>query len=216
VLVVLGPVGRGGLGEELGDLRLEVGVGAVGRGRGVGFDLGAVQGDQSQTYHPGRGAQLQRLDQQPGQGLLVADPEARDGHMIGRGVAGQDPEGDVLGQAAFDLAGGADPGAVGVQQHAQQHPGLVGGAAMPVGPIGLEERAQVELVNHVEDEPGQVVSWQPVAQVRWEQEGLVAVTGTKVVGHGRSYPTSLLCYRLQPRIQQPCLQRPVKRQLRGR
>ena len=51
---------------------------------------------------------------------------------------------------------------------------------MPIGPIGLEERAKVELVDHVEDEPGQVTARQPVAQVRWEQKGLVAVTGRKL------------------------------------
>jgi hypothetical protein len=65
---------------------------------------------------------------------------------------------------------------------------------MPVGPIGLEERAKVELVDHVEHEPGQMVARQPVTHIRWQQEGLVAVAGTEVVGHGQSYATSLLCY----------------------
>jgi hypothetical protein len=62
-----------------------------------------------------------------------------------------------------------------------------------IGPIGLEERAQVQLVDDVEDEPAQVVGWQPVAQVGWEQERLVAVAGTEVVCHGRSYAISLPC-----------------------
>jgi hypothetical protein len=44
VLAVLGLIRLGGLGEQLGDLGLEVGVGAVSCGRGVGLDLGAVQG----------------------------------------------------------------------------------------------------------------------------------------------------------------------------
>jgi hypothetical protein len=39
-----------------------------------------------------------------------------------------------------------------------------------------------------------MVSWQPVADVGWEQEGLVAVTGKEVVGHGRSYATRQLAY----------------------
>jgi hypothetical protein len=180
VLAVLGPVGRGGLGEQLGHLRLEVGVGAVGRRGGVGLDLGAVQGDQPQAHHPSRRAQLQRLNQEAGQGLFVVDPEARDGHMIGRAVAAQDPEGEVLGAAPLDLAGGADPGAVGIQQHPQQHPRRIGGPTMPVSSIGLEERTQVELVDDVEDEPGQMVGWQPVAKVWWEQECLVAVTGKEL------------------------------------
>jgi hypothetical protein len=127
----LGPVGRGGLGEQLGDLRLEVGVGAVGRGGRVGLDLSAIQGDQAQADQAGGRAQLQRLDRQPGQGLLMSDPEPGDGHMIGGAVAAQHAEGDVLVAAPFDLAGGADPGAIGVQQHSQQHPGRIGRPAMP-------------------------------------------------------------------------------------
>ena len=69
--------------------------------------------------------------QQPGQGLFMADSEPGDGHVIGGAVAGRDPEGDVFVTAPLDLARGADPGAVGVQQHGQQHPRLVGGPAVP-------------------------------------------------------------------------------------
>jgi hypothetical protein len=45
---------------------------------------------------------------------------------------------------------------------------------VPVGPAGTQERLKVELVDHVEDEPGEVVGGQPVAQVGRQQEGLVA------------------------------------------
>jgi hypothetical protein len=78
-------------------------------------------------------------------------------------VAAQGAEGDVFVAAAFDVAGGADPGAVAIQQHGQQHPGFIGGPAVPVGPIGLEERTEAELVDDVEHEPGQVTARQPVA-----------------------------------------------------
>jgi hypothetical protein len=44
----------------------------------------------------GGGAQLQRGDQEAGQGLFVADAEAGDGDVVGGLVAGKDPEGDVL------------------------------------------------------------------------------------------------------------------------
>jgi hypothetical protein len=93
-----------------------VSVGAVGRRGGVGLDLGAVQGDQSKADHAGRRAQPQRLNQQPGQGLFVADPEPSDGHMVRGAVAAQDPEGDVLVAAAFDLAGGTDAGAAAISR----------------------------------------------------------------------------------------------------
>jgi hypothetical protein len=50
-----------------------------------------------------------------------------------------------------------------------------------VGPVGGPE---VDLVDHVEQEPGEMIVRQPVAQVGWEQEGLVAVAAHEVVGHG--------------------------------
>jgi hypothetical protein len=184
VLGVLGPVGLGSLLKQLGDLRLKLGVAPVGCRSSVGGHLGAVQGHQPQAHESGRRAQPQRLDQQAGQGLLVADPEAGDGDVIRGGVGTEHAEGDVLGAATFDLAGGTDPGAVCIQQHAQQHPGLVGGPAVAVGAIGGQEGAEVELVDDVEHEPGQVVGWEPLAQVRREQKRLVSRAGTKVVGHG--------------------------------
>ena len=109
MLGVLGLVGGGGLLEQLGNLLSELGVGAVGRSGGVGGHLGAVQGHQAHAHHAGGRAQLQRGHQEAGQGLLMADPEAGEGDVVGGAVTGQDPEGDVLVAAAFELAGGADP-----------------------------------------------------------------------------------------------------------
>jgi hypothetical protein len=59
--------------------------------------------------------------------------------------------------------------------------------AVPVGAVGAQERLKVELVDHVEDESGEVVGWQPVTQVGREQIGLVAVAAQEVVGHGAYY-----------------------------
>jgi hypothetical protein len=53
-LAILGLIRLGGLGEQVGDSGLEVGVGAVSRCRSVGLDLGPVERDQPQAYHPGR------------------------------------------------------------------------------------------------------------------------------------------------------------------
>jgi hypothetical protein len=54
-----------------------------------------------------------------------------------------------------------------------------------------------KLVDHIEHKPGQMIGRQPVAEVGWEQERLVTVTGKEVVGHGRSYAISLLCCRFR-------------------
>jgi uncharacterized OB-fold protein len=59
--------------------------------------------------------------------------------------------------------------------------------AVPVSPVGAQERLQVELVDHVEDEPGEVAVGEPVTQVWREQEGLVAVAAQEVKGHDQFY-----------------------------
>jgi hypothetical protein len=96
----------------------------------------------------------------------VADPKPRDGHVVGRLVAGQHPEGEVLAAVPLDLPRGAHADRVGVQQHPKQHRGVVGRVTVPVGAVGAQERLKVELVDDVQHQPGQVVGWQPVAQVR--------------------------------------------------
>jgi hypothetical protein len=102
-------------------------------------------------------------------------------------AGGQDAEGEVLDAAPLDLPGGAHPGGVGVQQHAEQGLGVEGGVAVPVGPVAAQERAEIELVDHVQDEPGEVAFGEPVAQVGGQQEGLVAVAAKEVVDHGAAY-----------------------------
>jgi hypothetical protein len=52
VLLIVGPVGLGGLPEQLGDLLFELGVGAVGPIGGVGGHLGAIQRDQPRRTIP--------------------------------------------------------------------------------------------------------------------------------------------------------------------
>jgi hypothetical protein len=98
----------------------------------------------------------------------------------GVALAARTREGEVLGAVAFDLAGGAHPVGVGVQQHAEQRLGVVGGVAVPVVWVRPVERGKVELVHHVEDEPGEVAFGQPVAQVRREQERLIRVARRKL------------------------------------
>lgn len=64
--------------------------------------------------------------------------------------------------------------------------------AVPVITVDTVEGSEVELVDHVNDEPGEVVGWQPVAQVGRQQEGLIAVAAQDVRGHGPFYPLAVL------------------------
>ena len=110
--------------------------GAVGLVRGVGGQLGPVEGDGADADHAGGGTQPQGLDEEAGERLLVADTEARDSHVVRRLVAGKDPEGEVLCAAAFELPGGAHPQAVAIEEHAEQGLGVVGGVAVPIARSG--------------------------------------------------------------------------------
>jgi hypothetical protein len=187
VLAVLRLVGLGRLAQELHDLVLQLGQSAVGLIGGVRGHLCTVQRDHAQADQPGRGAQPQRGDQEPGQRLLVAGAEARDRHLVGGLVAGQHPEGEILVATPFDLPRGAHPGGVAIQEHAQQHLRTIGGMPVAVGPVHLVKRREIELVDNVDDEPGEVALGQPVAQVGRQQEPLVAFRAQKIISHGLAY-----------------------------
>jgi hypothetical protein len=63
---------------------------------------------------------------------------------------------------------------------------------MPVVAVGPVERLKVDLVGDVQDEPGEMLLGEPVAQVGGQQEGLVAVAAQEVVGHGLFYASTAL------------------------
>jgi hypothetical protein len=83
--MVLGLVSLGCHSQDLGNLRFQLGQGAVGAVGGVGGHHGAVQGDHAQMHQPAAAHSFQGLDQEPSQGLLMADPEPGD-RSHGRGV----------------------------------------------------------------------------------------------------------------------------------
>jgi hypothetical protein len=125
----------------------------------------------------------------------VPDPKPRDRHVVGELVGGRHAEGDVFLAAAFELPGGAHPDGVGVQQHAEQQLGVVGGVAVPVGAVRPVEGCQVELVDHVEDEPGQVAFGEPVAQVGGSRKGWSRSQPRKLYAIGYS-TTSLYSHQI--------------------
>ncbi len=65
--------------------------------------------------------------------------------------------------------------------------GLEGGLADAVGPIGGVEGGQVELIDGVEEEVGQVIRWQPILERRRHEEELVAIGADEVVA-GHAHP----------------------------
>ena len=177
---MLGGVDAASLGEDLlGDLLVAAG-GAVAR---HGGELAAVDGDHPDLDQTGPGAEAQDLAEEIGDGPLVADAEAGDRGVIGRLVGGDHPEGDVLPAAALDATRGALANAIGVGEQGQHHLGVVGCPAVAVGAIGGVEGVEVELLDRLDHEPGQVALVEPVAKVWWQQHRLVTVGAEEVVGH---------------------------------
>jgi len=64
--------------------------------------------------------------------------------------------------------------------------------AVPVITVRSVEGREVELVDDVENQPGEVALGEPVAQVGWQQEGLVTVTAKEAMGHNKLYLFALL------------------------
>lgn len=108
---VLGGIGRRRLGEDLGDLLLQpclfLGHAVVAHrlvARGVGFDLGAVQGDGPDLGQTGQGAELEHVDEQGLEAGQVSFAEVADGPDVGDVVADDDAAGDINVAASHDLA----------------------------------------------------------------------------------------------------------------
>jgi len=54
---------------------------------------------------------------------------------------------------------------------------------VPVDAIGSKERRQIERIDRVQDEPGEVILREPLAQARRQQQLLLAITRDEVLRH---------------------------------
>jgi hypothetical protein len=100
------------------DLSRDLRVLARGVAASVGRDLGAVDGHDADLGQTGPGAQAEHHAKPPGQRPLVALDEPRDRRVIGLGVHGDDPEGDVVFGGTLDRPGRPRPAAIGVYKSA--------------------------------------------------------------------------------------------------
>ena len=179
---VLG-VGLPGLGEDAVHLGGDGPLGAVGRQRRVGCDLGPVDGDRAQGGEARLRARRQHVDEHGPHRLGVPRPEAGDSDVVGHHVGADGPEGEVAAARRLDAAGRPHAPAVGVDQQGEHHLGVVGRAAGPVVGVAGVERPQVDHGHDVEDEPHQVVLGQPVGDARGEEEELVPARYLVVISH---------------------------------
>jgi hypothetical protein len=114
---------------------------------------------------------------------------------------GQHAVGNVLGAATFDHAARAHSDAIRIQQQRDHHRRVIGRPAVPVVPIGLVKRDHVQLLDHLDQKPRQVVGGQPVPHIRRHQElSLIAINAHEVEPHqmilpcpGEATATTRLC-----------------------
>ena len=160
VALVLGGVYSLRVGEDLGGDLLVTAERRVG---GRGSELRAVDRDHPGPHQPRLRTEAEHLTEQLRQGLLVADSEARDRRVVGELVRADHPEGDVFTAAALDPPRRALAHAVGVDEQGEHHLGVVRCTTVAIGAVGGVEGLEVELLDRLDHEPGEVVFIQPVA-----------------------------------------------------
>ena len=80
----------------------------------------------------------------------------------------------------LDLALGADPRGVAIDQQLGEHLGMDGGLAALGVAIAVDEGGEVEgLLDDLGDEVGEVILGEPVVQVRGEEKVLLGIVASK-------------------------------------
>lgn len=101
--------------------------------------------------------------------------------MVGLRIGGEVHQGQTLPAAPLDLARAGDPLPVGVEQGHRHHPGIVG--RLPaILRVGVQDRAQVQLLEQVPQEHGQMSVPQVVALRGRQQPRLIRVPRAKQPG----------------------------------
>ena len=194
--VGLGCIGALGALQQGLDLRLEFTLGLLHAlvayclvAAGVGLDLGAVDGHSAQLDQPHLLGQLDHLHEQIGQLLQVQRPEVADRAVLGEVARAQHPKRQVLVQPALNLARAEHARGVTVDQHLDHHGRVERLVACASTFVTRIERLEVQRIDRVANEVGQMPLGQPVLQRRRQQHLLLRFVGA--VAHDRSTLTAL-------------------------
>ena len=157
-----------------------VGQGAV--PAGVGVDLGAVERHRAHLEHAHLARHRQHLDEQTLDLLEKTSPERREGIVVGMLVRRDEPEGHRVIGRPLQLAAREHAGRVAVHQDAQQQRWVVGRRTRAA--IAPAHHPQIQAVDHLHHEAGQVLLRQPLVNRRRQKEPGLAIDRPEVAHRG--------------------------------
>jgi hypothetical protein len=111
--------------------------------------------------------------------------KAGDRRVVGDLVGRNYPEGDILAAAPLDTAARALPDRIGIEQQRNHHLRVERRPPPAIPAIGGVKSTQIDLVDRIQHEAGEVIVGQPVAQTGRQQELLLTVAVDEILRHRR-------------------------------
>jgi hypothetical protein len=173
--VILGGVHLGRLGENPRRSLPHPPLAPVGRQRRVRRDLRTVQRNRAEPAHPAGRAHQQHLAEQAGQRRLMLTPEPGNGRVIRTMLRTNNPKRHVRHTQPLDLPARPLTQRIGVDQQSQHHRRVIPG---PPGTTKTPPRmklAQIQLADHIQHKPHQMIRRQPIPQIRRQQKRLIPI-----------------------------------------
>src|SRR6266568_3910696 len=161
--------------------------------RGVGLDLGAIDGHVAQLDQPSSLAQLQHLQEQLPQLFQVALAKLGNAVVVWLLIARQNPKSYVIISGPLDLARRHLAHAVAIDEQLNHNRRMVWRATPQVALfITAHDRREIQSIHHIADIECQMFSWQPLPQVRRQQQQLTQVISSKCFAHAQQFTYSLI------------------------
>ncbi len=183
----------------------------------VRLHLRAIECDVSEPHQTCFLAKLQDFEEERFQCLQVDQPKLVDRREVGMTFSSQHPEWNVLVGRPRDPPRRIDAGAVGVQKQRDHHSRRVRSLASRV--LGLDrdlDRAQLYLIDDVQDEVREMIFWEPLERGRREQERLSRSPRTVLLRHeGSLLPDGTSLWHRKRRLTPHLLEAPTRQRAEG-
>ncbi len=151
--------------------------------RGVGLDLGAVEGNGADLDQSGQCTELEDLNEEGFETSQVNLAKVADGAEVGDVLADNDAAGDIDVTSPHDLPRGPRAGGVAVQEQSDHHSGMEWRLAAKLAFVMGENGREVERGDGVEEEVDEVTLGKPV--VRRGRKEVILVGGPISISLGQ-------------------------------